>query len=134
MRRDFEGLARALIGRRFRPQGRDANGLDCLGLVIACFELPPDCARRNYALRGDHCAELQEGLGRHFRRIARTQARPGDLLLLRAGPDQLHLAVKSSAGFVHADARLRKVVETPGAPVWPIIAVYRRRTRPRKDH
>jgi hypothetical protein len=41
--------------------------------------------------------------------------------------DQMHLGVLTANGFVHADARLRKVVETPGEPGWPVIGIYRRR-------
>ena len=33
-------------------------------------------------------------------------------MLLAAASDQLHLAVRTAKGFVHADARLRRVVET----------------------
>jgi hypothetical protein len=86
--------------------------------------------RHDYRLRGDHRNEVAAGLVRFFRRIGIKQRRPGDLLLLAVAEDQLHLAVSTGAGFVHADARLRKVVETPGEPQWPLIGTYRRRVRP----
>ena len=122
--------ARKLVGARFRPQGREpATGLDCAGLAIAAFALPGDQFRRDYRLRGDHRRELERVLGRDFRRVWRPQCRPGDLMVLRVRSDQLHLAIRTDAGFVHADARLGKVVETPGAPQWKTIAVYRRRAR-----
>lgn len=127
--------ARALVGTRFRAQGREAaTGLDCAGLAIAAFRLPRDEFRRDYRLRGDHRRELESVLGRDFRRVARSQSRPGDIMILNVARDQLHLAISTGAGFVHADAKLGKVVETPGAPRWQIIAVYRRRVRgPRAD-
>jgi hypothetical protein len=50
-------------------------------------------------------------------------------MLLVPGSDQVHLAVRTGEGFVHAHAGIRRVVETPGIPEWPLVAVYRRRTR-----
>jgi hypothetical protein len=126
----YAEAARALVGCRFRPQGRDARlGLDCVGVIVTCFGLPADCVRRDYRMRGLHRAETEGGLKRFFREVARTQARPGDVLLLRVADDQLHLAVRTGRGFVHADARLGKVVETPGCLVWPVVSAWRRRTR-----
>lgn len=127
---DAVDRARALVGTRFRAQGRDPRyGLDCLGLVIAAFRLGGDVGRRDYRLRGDHRGELAEGLAPWFRRVSRPRRRPGDVLLLRAAPDQIHLGIVTPAGFVHADARLGAVVETPGVGPWPLLAVYRRRVR-----
>lgn len=120
--------ALALVGVQFRPQGRDARqGLDCAGLALAAFGLPPMLVRNDYRLRGDHRAEIEAELRSHFRKVSSRQARAGDLLLLSVGPEQFHLAVLTALGFVHSDARLARVVETPGAPHWPVIATYRRR-------
>ncbi len=121
--------ARSLIGTRFRAQGRDpALGLDCLGLAIAAYGADSSAIRSNYRLGGDHRRELMAGLAAGFRRIARTRARYGDLLLMRIAERQYHLAVRTDVGFVHADVR-RGVVETPGTPPWPMVAVYRKRVR-----
>lgn len=118
--------ARALVGCRFRPQGRDpATGLDCIGLVASAFGMSPDGIPRNYRLRGEHRAPLKAGLDIYFRRV--REVREGDVLLLDAGPGQAHLGIKTDSGFVHAHAGLRRVVETPGAPQWPIVAAFRRR-------
>ena len=115
--------ARGCIGARFRPQGRDpAYGLDCVGLAGVAFgrdDLPSD-----YALRGGDAGRIQalvEGFGLH--RV--DEAAAADLLLLRTGAAQYHLAVMTESGFVHADARLRRVVETPGPPPWPVIGIWR---------
>ena len=122
--------ARALVGTRFRAQGRDAEtGLDCAGLAIATFRLPCAQFRRDYRLRGDHERELTGVLERDFRRVPSAQRRPGDVMVLKVACDQLHLAIKTRGGFVHADAKLKRVVETPGNPRWETIAVYRRRGR-----
>lgn len=118
------------MGTRFRAQGREAaTGVDCAGVAIICYGLPTEGLRRDYRLRGDHRRELQAALHPFFRRVPVKRARLGDLLLMRVTPDQLHLAVLTDRGFIHADARLRRVVETPGAPPWPCAAAYRRRVR-----
>lgn len=120
--------ARALSGSRFRPQGRDPrSGLDCVGLVLSTFAIPPDEVRRDYRLRGRHRAEVEKALGQRFRKVGRKQRRAGDVLLCAIAPDQLHLAISCGASFVHADARLRRIVETPGDPPWPVIGAFRRR-------
>ena len=119
--------ARALIGTRFRPQGRSAEqGLDCLGLVAIAYRVPLGRVPADYRLRGDHLSDLLEGLRPFFRPVRKIAA--GDLLLLEAGRQQLHLAVKTDAGFVHADVR-HGVVETPGEPRWPQLRAFRRRAR-----
>jgi hypothetical protein len=130
----FAGQARALLGTRFRPQGRDAvTGIDCVGLILAAFALPKGRVRRDYRLRGDHRAEIEAGLLGWFRRVPRTQCRPGDVMLLLVGLEQWHLAIRTELGFIHADARLGCVVETPGDPPWKLVRAYRRRSRRRKE-
>lgn len=127
MKIDYAERARALVGTRFRLQGRDTDGLDCVGVAVATFRIPVENIRRNYHLRGDHEPEIRAGLNEHFRRISATQLRTGDLMLMRVSNDQLHLGIRTEAGFVHAHARLCRVVETPGMPEWPLVGAYRRR-------
>lgn len=127
MKVDYAERARALIGTRFRLQGRGAEGLDCVGVAVAAFDVPIEGVRRDYRMRGNHEAELRSSLARHFRRLSATRIRPGDLMLMRVSDEQLHLGVRTAAGFVHAHAGLRRVVETPGMPQWPLLGTYRRR-------
>lgn len=127
MKVDYAARAQALVGTPFRAQGRDSAGLDCVGVVLATFVIPADAVRHNYRLRGDHRGELEEQLGAQFRRVPTNQLRAGDVMLLQAGDAQYHLAVRTERGFVHAHAGIRRVVETPGAPEWPLLAAYRKR-------
>lgn len=130
MRIDYGERARALVGTRFRPQGRaPEHGVDCVGLILCVFGLPDTEGRRDYRLRGDHRRELMGALGKRFRRVPRAQRRAGDVLLLQVAADQVHLGIVTANGFVHADARIGMVVETPGLPDWPIIAMFRARAR-----
>ena len=122
--------ALALVGTAYRPQGRDpAQGLDCIGLCLVAYDLPASLARDDYRLRGDHRDEIEAALLARFRRLPRARARPGDLLLMLPAADHLHLGILTALGFVHADNRLRRVVETPGLPCWPVAGTYRLRRR-----
>jgi cell wall-associated NlpC family hydrolase len=119
--------ARAALGARFRLHGRDpATGLDCVGLAAWALRAEgfEGVVPSGYALRrGD--ADVVQALIGVSGLVAAEDARAGDLLLLAAGPGQLHLAIDSGDGIVHADAMLRRVVERPGVPPWPVIGRWR---------
>jgi murein DD-endopeptidase / murein LD-carboxypeptidase len=113
----------SLVGAPFRLHGRDpATGLDCVGvaaLVFGVCDLP-----RGYSVRtadGHGVASLIDAAG--LKRV-RREALTGDLVLLKSGPTQCHLVVMTEAGFVHADAGIGRVVEVPGPPPWPVIAIW----------
>jgi cell wall-associated NlpC family hydrolase len=119
--------ARALVGTRFRPQGRRReHGLDCVGLVALAGKLPVELVPTGYSLRskaaGDLLALTFDG---RAKRISPAEAGAGDVLLVRAGAGQDHFLVLLENGFVHADARMGRVVETPGAVPWPVLASWR---------
>lgn len=121
--------ARSLVGVRFRPQGRDPEtGLDCVGVVAWTFGISPGLVRRNYRLRGSHGAEIDRVMRRWFGRIDPTQSRPADIILFAVSGTQAHLAINCGATFIHADASLRRVVETPIPASWPVTGAYRSRS------
>lgn len=115
--------ARALVGCRFRLQGRDPDtGLDCVGVAAAALAsagregaVPGGYPLRCGAWRGTAPGDLLPADGE----------RAGDILLCRVAASQLHVVVRTAAGFVHADAALRRVVERPGAPPWPMVRAWR---------
>lgn len=116
--------ARACLGTRFRLHGRSAaNGLDCVGLAAIAYGR--DRVPAGYALRGGDPAMLVAGAEAAGLIPAEGASRPADLLLLRPGPHQLHLAILTDRGFIHADAGLRRVVEVPGPPPWPALGRWR---------
>lgn len=118
--------ARAATGTKFRLHGRDiAGGLDCVGLVALAlraegFEGP---VPSGYALRSGQLSKVIATLDALGLERARD-AQPGDLLLLDAGPGQLHFAIQTGAGVVHADATRRCVVERSDLP-WPVLGRWR---------
>lgn len=115
--------ARSAVGTRFRLHGRDlATGLDCVGLAALAYGA--DAVPSGYALRGGdpaRVAALIEARGL----VAVAEPHAGDLLLCASGPGQLHLAIDSGSGVIHADAMLRRVVERPGPIPWPVIGRWR---------
>lgn len=119
--------ARALVGTRFRPQGRRLEqGLDCVGLAGLAAGIPASELPTGYRLRSEAGAMLGEADRRgEAARIDVTEAGSGDILLVQAGPGQHHLLVLVEGGFVHADAGLGRVVERPGAVPWPSLAAWR---------
>ena len=119
--------ARALVGTRFRPQGRrPEHGLDCLGLVALAARLPEELVPSGYSMRSEVADDVlamdMSGLAQP---IPPEEAAAGDVLLVRAGAGQSHFVILLKHGFVHADARLGRVVETPGAVAWPVMAAWR---------
>lgn len=115
--------ARALIGAPFRLHGRDPEtGLDCVGL-IACATGRVDKAPCGYSLRS--CGGPQAYLSALDAFGTRLSGPvPGCVLLLHAGPAQAHLGLFSGSSLIHADAGLRRVVETPLPLPWPIAGAW----------
>jgi hypothetical protein len=120
--------ARGLVGRRFRLHGR-GEALDCVGVAATALAAAGwrGVVPSGYALRGGDPGTITALLDAMLERQADMAA--GDVLLMAAGPGQLHLGVvvggESGTGFVHADAGLGRVVERPGAPPWPVLGIWR---------
>jgi murein DD-endopeptidase / murein LD-carboxypeptidase len=120
--------ARACLGARFRLHGRSREtGLDCVGLAAIAYGCAPVPA--GYALRGGDAGAVAETIAALGLSPVETlpvdTPRAADLLLLRTGPHQLHLAILTDRGFIHADAGLRRVTEVPGPPPWPVLGRWR---------
>lgn len=122
--------ARALIGVPFRLHGRSAEtGLDCVGLVVVALERSGHRTVRaltpaSYGIRGGSVEAFRDGLRRAGLRTVRKAAH-GDMVLVQAGPAQIHLMIVSDHGHIHAHAGLGRVVEMPGASAWPVLGRWR---------
>ncbi len=121
--------ARECIGTRFRLQGKDPEyGLDCVGLAAHALRAVNAPVRLpvGYALRGGDQRDIEGWIhASGLEHADPSGARAGDLLLLRPGHRQFHFAIRCTAGFIHADIGLRRIVETPGPPAWPLLSAWR---------
>lgn len=116
--------ARALVGTKFRPQGRQPDqGLDCIGLVVLAAGIPDALVPRRYSARS--AISVPPELREMARPVPPEDAAAGDALIVRTGPGQHHMLILVPDGFVHADFRLGRVAEVPGAVPWPVISAWR---------
>jgi hypothetical protein len=124
---DIAARACAVVGTRFRPQGRTAReGVDCVGVAAFACGIPNECVPRNYALRGQALGEIERRLrDLGCRRVAGQVLELGDIALCRPGPAQYHMVVITPFGFVHADAALRRVVQRPYPIPWTLVSAWR---------
>jgi hypothetical protein len=124
---DIAARACAVVGTRFRPQGRNArDGVDCVGLAAFACAIPSERIPRDYALRGHAPEEIERRLGElGGRPVEGHVLELGDVALCRAGPAQLHMVVITPLGFVHADAALRRVVQRPYPIPWTLLSAWR---------
>ena len=113
---DYAARARALVGTRFRPQGRGEGGLDCVGVVVVDVRrLQPIWSAATTGCAAIIVPRSGQGSSVHFRRVPKSQLRAGRRHAAARSPsEQLHLAVRTEPGFVHAHAGIGRVVETPG--------------------
>lgn len=99
--------ARRYLGVRFRHQGESFNGIDCSGLTLATAralgQCPPDYKRPAYSMRPDPSLFMREIL-KFTRRIAREEARPGDIVLMTHHVEHSrteHCAFLTDVGLLH---------------------------------
>lgn len=121
--------ARDLVGAPYRHNGRDpATGLDCLGVLGAALSAigraAPLPARNAMHRRGNpDVVTIAKACGLVD---ASGPIAPGEVLLVRCSPLQLHVLVAAKADrFVHAHAGLRCVVLGPADPAWSIVGHWR---------
>lgn len=138
-RQQLIACARAFLGVRFVHQGRNRQGLDCLGLLIASaaaagIRLQGQCPmafdERQYSLRPD-TELLQLKLAGCLQQV--NDPRVGDVVLFSILGRPQHLALVSdypaanALGIIHAYAPARQVVEHRFDDGWHkrLVQVYR---------
>ena len=119
-RQAIVNTARALVGVRFRHQGRrPASGLDCVGVAaVICHTLDIAYRDRLDYPRRPAPGALWDGLVAAGFMRSDTPARPGDLLLMRIHGDIQHVGILTGSSLVHAFAPARRVVEHGLRPPW----------------
>jgi hypothetical protein len=106
-----------LLNVPFRLHGRSVDaGLDCVGVLACCLSAAGQVidVAAGYSLRGDFEARAHAFFDRDgFESVGNYSWVAGDILLLRPGSRQVHFAVLTCHGAVHAQLGLRRVVLTP---------------------
>lgn len=125
VRRDIAKRALDLVGVSYKLGGRCPRaGLDCIGVVALALvdHIRPDEVPCDYILRGEYLERISVFFDRaDFQSLTLEILEPGDLLLCQTAPRQLHMAVLTEHGVVHAHAGLRRVVLTPLPLPWPMV-------------
>jgi hypothetical protein len=119
-RENIVTLARRMVGTKWRHQGRNLNGIDCVGIVILIGHLTGTTfyeTKANYRR-----TPRPEVFLAHFREELNekpvTHRKHGDVLLLRDELFTTHSGIFAEDGpdghsFIHAFANRRCVVEEP---------------------
>ena len=127
---------RSLVGTPYHHQGRDENGLDCIGLIIAALRRqgiePRAPADYGKSPPGD-C--LLTGVDRCglFHKVPVDQRRPGDVLVfaIRRDPQHVALLVERPADgpeiMIHSADVIMEVRTATLGEAWlrRVVAVYR---------
>ena len=114
-RQEIIDEARKWIGTRWRHQGRNEHGIDCVGLLIVVVEKfnLRVFYENNYRRSVDFTA-LIEPFYTHCRRKSISKKQPGDIILMRDAILPCHAAIVSDkTNIIHASAIRRKVIEEP---------------------
>ncbi len=125
---DLAKAAEALVGTRFRLHGRDpATGLDCIGLLAAAMAAlgRAIAVPTGYSLRLSGLTQWLPDPATMGFTVTDTPSRPGDVVMLRLGAGQFHLAIAGNQCWVHAHAGLRRVVRQPDLPSGELLHHWR---------
>jgi len=129
MQEDIVTIARSYIGVRFRHQGRNRAGIDCVGLLV--------CVAKELNVKYyDQTAYKRRTNGSEF--IAKFRAagfkekhildrQVGDILVIEEDKSPCHVAILANKShgetIIHAFASRRQVVEEPYSCHWKLRTV-----------
>lgn len=119
--------ARDYLGVKFKHQGRNTAGLDCVGLAIRVLN---DCGyavddQQGYARNPTGVLEGAIKAQPSLSKVKECEA--GDFLLMRIGREQQHVAIRTDKGIIHSYETVGKVVEHGFSHAWQrrVSGVYR---------
>lgn len=103
--------ARKWIGTKFRHHGRNAQGVDCVGLLYVVYSKfgalddfleYPSKPETGFVFRT---------IQRYANRIPQSVVMNGDIVLLNFAGSSTHFGILTEYGVIHADTSLKCVVE-----------------------
>lgn len=116
------GVARTYVGTPFVHQGRaPGHGLDCIGVIVCVGRTLGlfDYDQTDYPRLPVGDMTLLPHIARAgFTAVAPSQARPGDVLLMRVLREPQHVALLTDRGVLHAWLQAGAVVEHRLEPFW----------------
>lgn len=120
------GEIRSWVGVPWVHQGRNRNGVDCIGLIIASAHA---LGLTNFDTRTYGRAPLGDYLLRvcNEQMLRKRSADPGDVLLMRLSKFPQHFAVLVEPGrIVHSRGEDERVVETNMPDAWwrRVVGIY----------
>lgn len=116
---DVIRAARHYVGVRWRHQGRTADGLDCVGLLVrVAGDLGFTVEDETHYSHEPSAALLLAKLRAHCDEIPSPSYQPGDVVLMSIGGSPRHVGIVSDRGLIHAAALYRKVVEHEFSKEW----------------
>ena len=129
MRDNIVKAARGWVGVKFRHQGRNHMGIDCVGLIVNVMEeigLDISMDRTGYVRRSSSVEFLKE-FETHLLWKNPKDVIPGDVLVFRDNAYPYHTAIvgDSTQGYtlIHSYANRKKVVEEMYIDEWKRKAV-----------
>lgn len=127
--RQITRQARTYLGTPFHHAGRVKGvGVDCAGLVI-CVGHDLRLLHTDYTAYGRQPVggTMTRLLNEQMDEVPLSEARAGDVFLMRFRREPQHLAMKTSKGIIHSYMGVGKVVEHRLDKIWRerIMAAYR---------
>jgi cell wall-associated NlpC family hydrolase len=112
--------AREYLGTPFRHQGRlKGVGVDCAGLVV-CVAKELKISNFDFKAYGamPNAAKLQTILNEQMEKIPTSEAKAGDVYLMKFDKEPQHLAIVTDIGIIHSYYDAGSVVEHRVDEVW----------------
>jgi cell wall-associated NlpC family hydrolase len=131
-REEIVAAARSFLGIRFLHQGRDENGLDCVGFLVAIGKKIgyPEIFDVEGYRRVPSADTIRETLRKNCDEIKVENAKPGDIFLMRMGGikprhTSVYLSDEGEPQIIHAGmngVRIQPFSDFP--PSW-FVAAFR---------
>lgn len=125
LREQFLSTARSWVGVPWVHQGRNRNGVDCIGLLlVTCWAL----GLSDYDVDGYGRTPDGDFMRRECARLM-TETRnpcPGDVVVMRFSREPQHVGILTERGLLHSWAVPGRVVEVTMPDAWQrrVVAAY----------